>query len=127
MKPVRGIDNLLERLEESSIIVSDGETDLLRGGESSAAESEDDEDEESDLDLSAGTLDKSNDPVRLYLREMGGTPLLNREGEVRIAQRIERGQLKTHKTISRSPIAVERLIEMGKELEQGKQIGRAHV
>jgi hypothetical protein len=86
----------------------------------------DDEEEEAvdedeiDLDHSAGVLDKSNDPVRLYLREMGIVPLLNREGEVTIAKRIERGQIKTHKAISRSPIAVERLLKIGDDLAAGK-------
>jgi RNA polymerase primary sigma factor len=45
-----------------------------------------------ELDLTPGALDKTNDPVRLYLREMGTVPLLTREGEVEIAKRIERGQ-----------------------------------
>ncbi len=70
---------------------------------------EEEEEDDIDLDLSAGALDKSNDPVRLYLREMGIVPLLTREGEVTIAKRIERGQIKTRKSISRSPISVERL------------------
>jgi RNA polymerase primary sigma factor len=70
------------------------------------------------LDLSAGALEKTNDPVRLYLREMGVVPLLTREGEVAIAKRIERGQLKTRKAIARSPIAVEELLKMGDELER---------
>ncbi|MBP9663285.1 MAG: RNA polymerase sigma factor RpoD [Pyrinomonadaceae bacterium] len=52
---------------------------------------------------------------------MGVVPLLNREGEVAIAKRIERGQIKTHKTISRSPIAVERLLKIGEDLIAGKQ------
>src|ERR1700722_15480352 len=43
-----------------------------------------------DLDLTPGTLQKTNDPVRMYLREMGTVPLLTREGEVAIAKRIER-------------------------------------
>jgi RNA polymerase primary sigma factor len=73
-----------------------------------------------DLDLSAGALDKSNDPVRLYLREMGIVPLLTREGEVAIAKRIERGQIKTRKAITRSPIAVERLLKIGDDLAAGK-------
>ena len=76
--------------------------------------------EDLDLDLSAGVLDKSNDPVRLYLREMGVVPLLNREGEVAIAKRIERGQIKTHKAISRSPIAIERLLKIGDDLASRK-------
>ncbi|HXK40324.1 MAG TPA: sigma-70 family RNA polymerase sigma factor, partial [Candidatus Paceibacterota bacterium] len=77
------------------------------------------DEEDLDLDLSAGALDKSNDPVRLYLREMGVVPLLTREGEVAIAKRIERGQIKTHKAIGRSPIAIERLLRLGEELEEG--------
>src|ERR1700719_2297370 len=58
----------------------------------------------SDLDLTPGMLEKTNDPVRMYLREMGTVPLLTREGEVAIAKRIERGQLLVLKTITRSPI-----------------------
>src|SRR6201994_5210969 len=63
-------------------------------------EGEDGEDVE--LDLTPGTLEKTNDPVRMYLREMGTVPLLTREGEVEIAKRIERGQLRVMKAISRS-------------------------
>src|SRR5207237_4974697 len=80
-------------------------------------EDEDGLDEDIELDLSAGALEKTNDPVRLYLREMGVVPLLTREGEVAIAKRIERGQLKTQKTIARSPIAVEELLKIGDGLE----------
>src|SRR5579863_3315250 len=58
---------------------------------------------EVDLDLTPGALEKTNDPVRMYLREMGTVPLLTREGEVAIAKRIERGQLLVLKTISRAP------------------------
>ena len=46
------------------------------------------ESEDVELDLSPGTLEKTNDPVRMYLREMGTVPLLTREGEVEIAKRI---------------------------------------
>src|SRR5215471_19200417 len=52
------------------------------------------EGEDVELDLSPGQLEKTNDPVRMYLREMGTVPLLTREGEVEIAKRIERGQMK---------------------------------
>ena len=44
-----------------------------------------------ELDLTPGALEKANDPVRMYLREMGTVPLLTRDGEVEIAKRIERG------------------------------------
>ena len=56
--------------------------------------------------------------MRLYLREMGVVPLLTREGEVAIAKRIERGLMKTHKSIARSPIAVMELLKVGEELRE---------
>src|SRR4029453_17618525 len=59
--------------------------------------------DEAELDLTPGALDKTNDPVRMYLREMGTVPLLTREGEVEIAKRIERGKLAVIKAISRTP------------------------
>ncbi len=62
--------------------------------------------EDVELDLTPGALEKTNDPVRMYLREMGTVPLLTREGEVEIAKRIERGQLRVLKALSRSPIVI---------------------
>ncbi len=115
------IEDVLERLEGANISVSDSDSALLEQAATLAIDDDTEVDEDDlDLDLSAGTLDKSNDPVRLYLREMGIVPLLTREGEVTIAQRIERGQIKTQKSISRSPIAVERLIKLGDDLVKGK-------
>ncbi len=67
----------------------------------------------SDLDLTPGSMEKTNDPVRMYLREMGTVPLLTREGEVTIAKRIERGQLVVMKSITRSPIVIKELIAVG--------------
>jgi RNA polymerase primary sigma factor len=116
------LEDVLERLEGANISVAESDSQLLE--QASALATDDDEtvdEDDLDLDLSAGTLDKSNDPVRLYLREMGIVPLLTREGEVTIAKRIERGQIKTQKALSRSPIAVERLLKMGDDLAKGKQ------
>jgi len=75
--------------------------------------------EEVELDLTPGLLEKTNDPVRMYLREMGTVPLLTREGEVAIAKRIERGQLLVLKTITRSPIVVKELIAIAEDLRNG--------
>jgi hypothetical protein len=75
--------------------------------------------EDVELDLTPGALEKSNDPVRIYLREMGMTPLLTREGEVDIAKRIERGQLRTLKALSRSPIVIRQILAIGEDLERG--------
>ena len=74
--------------------------------------------DEIELDLTPGTLDKTNDPVRMYLREMGTVPLLTREGEVAIAKRIERGKLMVMKAISRTPTVAKHIIHIGEELKQ---------
>ncbi len=74
-----------------------------------------------ELDLTPGALDKTNDPVRMYLREMGTVPLLTREGEVAIAKRIERGKLAVIKSISRTPTIAKRMLVMGDQLRAGER------
>jgi RNA polymerase primary sigma factor len=114
------IEDVLQKLEGSNITVADSDERLIEQAAAIATDDEDDAvDEDIELDLSAGALEKTNDPVRLYLREMGIVPLLTREGEVAIAKRIERGQIKTRKAIARSPLAVEELLLIGDELESG--------
>ena len=76
-------------------------------------------DNEVELDLTPGALEKTNDPVRMYLREMGTVPLLTREGEVAIAKRIERGQLLVLKTITRSPVVLKEIMAIGDDLRRG--------
>jgi RNA polymerase primary sigma factor len=82
---------------------------------------EDDSGEESEFDFGALNLDKTNDPVRLYLREMGTVPLLSREGEVEIAKRVEHGQRVILKALSRSPLVVQEILEIGDQLKK-KQV-----
>jgi len=77
--------------------------------------------EDVELDLTPGALDKTNDPVRMYLREMGTVPLLTREGEVEIAKRIERGQMKVFKALSRSPIVIQALFATARQLKAGEK------
>src|SRR5215467_14791168 len=77
--------------------------------------------EELELDLTPGALDKTNDPVRMYLREMGTVPLLTREGEVAIAKRIERGKLAVIKSISRTPTIAKRILVIGDQLRAGER------
>ena len=112
------IEDVLQKLDASNIHVADSDERLIEQAAAIATD-EDEGDEELELDLSAGALEKTNDPVRLYLREMGVVPLLTREGEVAIAKRIERGQIKTQKAIARSPIAVAELLKIGEELAYG--------
>ena len=112
------IEDVLQKLDASNIHVADSDERLIEQAAAIATDDEEVEDE-LELDLSAGALEKTNDPVRLYLREMGVVPLLTREGEVAIAKRIERGQIKTQKAIARSPIAVGELLKIGEELTAG--------
>ena len=86
------LDDLLMTVNSQGIDVlnSDDEGGGRGKRDQYGEESEDNDDVE--LDLTPGQLEKTNDPVRMYLREMGTVPLLTREGEVEIAKRIERGQ-----------------------------------
>jgi RNA polymerase primary sigma factor len=65
------------------------------------------------------SLDKTHDPVRLYLREMGSVPLLNRDGEIGIARRIERGQTKTRRILSRCPVVIQEIVRLGEDVRTG--------
>ncbi|MGE0407374.1 MAG: RNA polymerase sigma factor region1.1 domain-containing protein, partial [Candidatus Korobacteraceae bacterium] len=112
------LDDLLTTIGTQGIGVLDESAKLP----SSSLDKKFDEDEESDdveLDLTPGALEKTNDPVRMYLREMGTVPLLTREGEVEIAKRIERGQLRVLKALSRAPIVIREIIAVGDDLRKG--------
>ena len=77
-----------------------------------------------ELDLTPSAIDKTNDPVRMYLREMGTVPLLTREGEVEIAKRIERGKLSVIKAISRTPTIAKAVVRMGEQLNSSDRMIR---
>jgi RNA polymerase primary sigma factor len=124
------IDDLLTTFERNGIEIYEDATSAkaARAVEVSAESSDRDavvkddahsDEGSSDLDLTPGSLEKTNDPVRMYLREMGTVPLLTREGEVTIAKRIERGQLVVMKSVTRSPIVVKELIAVGDDLRRG--------
>jgi len=93
--------------------------DLLDGPKFGDKDFDLEEGEDVELDLTPGTMEKTNDPVRMYLREMGTVPLLTREGEVEIAKRIERGQMRVLKAISRSPIVIREIMALGEDLKRG--------
>ncbi len=119
------IDELLSTLERCGIgIYQDVASAKARRAAAEAAEpgeakrQEEGTVEEGELDLTASTLEKTKDSVRMYLREMGKVPLLTRDGEVAIAKRIERGQMRVLKTISRSPIVIKELLAIGEELRK---------
>lgn len=116
---IEDIDEVLQTLERATSSETEIEEPLIEES-SSTVESEEGMSEEVELDLSAGEMDKTSDPIRVYMREMGVVPLLTREQEVSIAKRIERGQKRAEKAIARSPIAVVELFRIGDELAEGK-------
>ena len=123
------IDDLLTTFERNGIEIYEDaasakaaravEVSSDHGDRDATAKDDGHAEEGSDLDLTPGSLEKTNDPVRMYLREMGTVPLLTREGEVTIAKRIERGQLVVMKAITRSPIVIKELIAVGDDLRKG--------
>src|SRR5271163_4094702 len=109
------LDDLITTIGTQGIDISEDGPKF--GADKFDPDAEDGEDVE--LDLTPGTLEKTNDPVRMYLREMGTVPLLTREGEVEIAKRIERGQMRVLKAISRSPIVIREVIALSDDLKRG--------
>src|SRR6202451_1375700 len=81
--------------------------------------SKDEPDDFGDLELAQDVGDKTNDPVRMYLGEMGTVPLLTREGEIELAKRNERGQWAVRKALSRSPLVIREIIQLGEDLQRG--------
>jgi RNA polymerase primary sigma factor len=113
------LDDLLTTIGTQGIDVLEGQPKLPSSDLGKKFEQEIEAGEDVELDLTPGALEKTNDPVRMYLREMGTVPLLTREGEVEIAKRIERGQLRVLKALSRSPIIIREILAIGEDLERG--------
>jgi RNA polymerase primary sigma factor len=113
------LDDLFNTFGSAGIEVIDSDQKYLR--DEKAIDRTSEGAEELELDLTPGALDKTNDPVRMYLREMGTVPLLTREGEVEIARRIERGKLAVIKSISRTPLVAQRVIQLGDQLRSGER------
>ncbi len=111
------LDDLLTTIGTQGIDVLEGPKLPSQGLDKKGFE-DIEEGEDVELDLTPGALEKTNDPVRMYLREMGTVPLLTREGEVEIAKRIERGQIRVLKALSRSPIVIRELLTLGEDLKK---------
>ena len=110
------LDDLLSAIRTGGLDVLGGEHKLPYSPSEQTIAGERDE---IDLNPAPAAPEAANDPVRVYLREMGASPLLTRGGEMEIAKRIERGQLSAMKALSRSPIVVHQVLAMGKELKRG--------
>ena len=111
------LDDLFGALGNAGIEVVESEDKYKKKLIERTAEANDD----AEFDLPAGALEKTSDPVRMYLREMGTVPLLTREGEVEIAKRIERGRRSVQKVMSRTPMIAKSIIRLGEELKNGER------
>jgi RNA polymerase primary sigma factor len=111
-----GLDDLVTTSGTRAIDVLEGQSKLP----SAALERKFEEEvEDGELDLTPGALENTDDPVRIYLRQMGIVPLLTREEEVDISKRIERGQLSALKALSRSPLVIRQILVIGEDLKRG--------
>ncbi len=113
------LDDLLTTIGSKGIDLLEGQPKLPSSALEKKVEQEAEAGEDVTLDLTPSAFEKTNDPMGIYLREMVKVPLLTREGEVEIAKRIERGQLRVLKALSRSPIIIREIIVIGEDLERG--------
>ncbi len=106
--------------EESSEDAEDAEVEAGAGaGAGSGEENEKEEKEEKEIDLTPGALSRTDDPVRLYLKEMGSVALLSREGEIEIAKRIEEGKKDIASVIYGMPMTIEFVLALYDQLKNG--------
>ncbi len=107
------LDDLLAGLDAAGV-------DLLEEPKTDFAKKPEEAEEFADLELGPEAGDKTNDPVRMYLREMGTVPLLTRDGEIELARRIEKGQTKVIRALSRSSLVMRELAELAAEVQDGR-------
>ena len=112
-------DTIFDLIGEAGIEVIDSDQQFSGVQKRGASKAADSDNGEQESEFIPENLEKTNDPVRMYLREMGTVPLLTREGEVEIAKRIEKGQRQVVKALSRSPVVVARILEFAAALQNG--------
>ncbi|HXE74917.1 MAG TPA: RNA polymerase sigma factor RpoD [Candidatus Xenobia bacterium] len=115
------IDDVLTAFDDAGIEIVEEAPKKIPGRLTPSDDKTEEATEEVELDLTPGALERTNDPVRMYLREMGTVPLLTREGEVAIAKRIERGQVRVMTVLSRSPLIIKEVISLGQALRTGEK------
>jgi RNA polymerase primary sigma factor len=116
------LEDLLTTIRTQGIDVLEGQPKLPSSALEKKFENEVEASDEVELDSTRGALETIKDPARIYLREMGVVPLITREGEVDIAKRIERGQLRVLKALSRSPIVIRQILAIGEDLKRGVRL-----
>jgi len=107
----RELDDLLSELDTAGV-------EILEEPKIEFDKKVEEGEEPTDLDLVQDFSDKTNDPVRMYLREMGTVPLLTREGEIELAKRIERGQAAVRKSLSRSALVIREILGLSEIIQR---------
>ncbi len=121
IQSISALDFLMQSLEVSGVNVSETSESEHEDSDSFLMDPEKEADDDlDDEDRAADEDQKGNDPVRLYLRKMGGVALLTRDGEVVIARRIEKGERQIVRAILLSPIGTEEIIKLGERLDSGR-------
>jgi RNA polymerase primary sigma factor len=113
----KDLDSIFSLFGDAGIEVIDSEK-VLEVGKQKTRSQEPEEEKEQKPDTVVESLEKTDDPVRMYLREMGTVPLLTWPGEVEIAKRMEKGKKSVLKALSHSPIVVRRISEYGDQLRK---------
>jgi RNA polymerase primary sigma factor len=117
------VDEIYRRFDELAIAVVDRPERYVNRDEIESTPPADFEKKEAEemLDLSVDDHEKTSDPVRMYLREMGTVPLLDREGEVEIAQRIEQGEWMIYEALCENPLVLRELLRLHEMAEKGDE------
>jgi RNA polymerase primary sigma factor len=113
------VDPLARVSKEGGFVLFDEALELIPGEPEDLPAAQLAEQSETDDLPELESFDKTHDPVRLYLREMGAVRLLNRDSEVLIARRIERGQTRTRRTLFRCPVIIHELIRLSEDVRTG--------
>ncbi|MDX1996834.1 MAG: RNA polymerase sigma factor RpoD [Thermoanaerobaculia bacterium] len=106
------LDEVYQRFEDLEVEVIDRPERYQNRDEQDPVVSEFDKKDEETLEFGLSAHEKTNDPVRMYLREMGTVPLLDREGEVEIAQRIEQGEWLIYEALAENPVVLRELLRL---------------
>ena len=109
-----------ENVEKAFIIIADNKVTLVEN----KSQYQSNKKKESQAVTEEKTTDKSDDPIRMYLREMGGVELLSREGEIAIAKRIEAGKEVMLNALTQSPLVAKKIFEWKEEIENQKILVR---
>jgi RNA polymerase primary sigma factor len=118
------LDEIYIRFADLGVDVIDRPERYQNRDDFESGTSEYDKKEDETTEFGIATHEKTNDPVRMYLREMGTVPLLDREGEVEIAQRIEQGEWMIYEALCENPVVLRELLRLNEMAAKDKRILR---